>query len=81
MKAALRLSAIALVAGFAALSSAPSAEARPNNRMVHIDEDTGRGYWDGRNDGIVCTYGWRWSWSNYAGRYIQVRGRSCGRYW
>lgn len=81
MKSALRASALAFAAATAMLTMAAPAEARPNNRIVHIDENTGHGYWDGRNDGIVCSYGWRWRYSPYVGDYIRVRGRTCGRYW
>lgn len=81
MKTTLRLSAIALAAGFAALTAVPSAEARASNRIIHIDEQTGQGYWDGRHDGIVCSYRWEWRYSSYAGRWVNVRTRNCGRYW
>ena len=60
-----------------------TADAKPNARFTHIDEDTGQGYYDGNNDGVLCTsrtqfVGYDW---NGNPRFRKVHRCGGGFYW
>ena len=42
------------VAMLAAGAIVTTADAKPKATFTHIDEDSGQGYYDGNNDGVLC---------------------------
>ena len=53
MKRNLILAAFAITT-LAASAVITTADAKPRAGFTHIDEDTGQGYYDGNNDGVLC---------------------------
>ncbi|AZO77786.1 MULTISPECIES: hypothetical protein [unclassified Bosea (in: a-proteobacteria)] len=70
-------------AGFAALSLAAAPAfaqgKKGKDEFLGVDLDTGRTYYDGRNDGKYCLYKTVRVFNRYTGYYEHRRVRRCGR--
>jgi len=70
-------------AGFAALSLAAAPAfaqgKKGKDEFLGVDMDTGRTYFDGRNDGKYCLYKTVRVFNRYTGYYENRRVRRCGR--
>jgi len=74
--AALAFAALSLVA---APAFAQGAKGKGNNEFLGVDMDTGRTYFDGRNDGKYCLYKTVRVYNRYTGYHENRRVRRCGR--